>query len=61
VPSIVTAVAVGKSRLPLLTVLREIYPFTVKRWAAAAIPFLAWLINGAHDHLVGSRTAVDLR
>jgi hypothetical protein len=31
------------------------------RWAAAAIIFLVWLINGAHDHLVGSRTAVDLR
>ena len=49
-PSIVTAVAVAKSRLPLLTVLREIYLFTVKRWAAAAILFLVWLINGAHDH-----------
>jgi hypothetical protein len=57
VPGIVTAVNGRKIAIALTDRSAwDFHPFTVKRWAAAAILFLVWVMS-----LSGSRTAVDLR
>jgi hypothetical protein len=53
VPGIVSAVNGRKIAIALTDRSAwDFHPFTVKRWAAAAILFLVWFIHGTYDNVV---------